>query len=178
MKWLQTRQRQPNEAGWRMGKWKWKEAMRRRRNNKTLLESKIKRMTDSKGIKSNEKNAPRSYQRNDFSLLSPMPCYKKHWCKYCFFSYLIETDRPSQRHQVKRAKLTINIPSLPFTVPALSPLVALTSDSKISLERNQENHLVKFIAGDIRVELRKHQTEWNFFEVNFILYYVKGVGEY
>lgn len=33
-------------------KWKWKKW---KRNNKTLLERKIKKMTDSEGIKSNEK---------------------------------------------------------------------------------------------------------------------------
>lgn len=79
---------------------KWK-----RRNNKTLLERKIKKMTDSKSIKSNEKTVLWAINRSDS--LDCRLSYKKHSCKYCFF-HLIETDRLVSMDASQARKITIN----------------------------------------------------------------------
>jgi hypothetical protein len=88
-------------------------------------------MTDSKGIKSNEKNGPWGYQRNDFLLCRP--CYKKHSCKYCFF-YLIETDRlmPLVASQARR-----NGDKRSFTVASMLVSCCTASSAK-SLNGNEE----------------------------------------
>lgn len=56
---------------------------RNKRNNKTLLEKKIKKMTDSKSIKSNEKTVLWAINRMIFFTVAL--AHKKHSCKYCFF---------------------------------------------------------------------------------------------
>jgi hypothetical protein len=75
-------------------------AMKRsKRNNKTLLWSQIKRkMTDSKSIKSNEKMVlwaaiNRKWFFFIFFWFNVVLAIKSIQCKYCFFCYLIETDR-------------------------------------------------------------------------------------
>lgn len=117
-----------NGFGFVIGKGKWKEI---RDNNKTLLESgEIKKMTDSKSIKSNErKNGPWAIDINDFLYCRPSPStgsHKKHSCLNIAF-FPPNWNWQAMSMEVSQAwEMAINIQAVFYRQNGVSPLLHLT----------------------------------------------------